>query len=100
MEALTEFLTNGMVLGFLISWIIQEHYYVKYYTNQYFENYKEVKDNTFKTAINIITASIVDMFTCHKCLAFWLTLVITWSLPQALFVSFTAFVFQKLISRI
>jgi hypothetical protein len=84
---------------FTFSWFVTNHSYLQTYIDGYWEDY----DASYETVSHLIKKVIVNVFmevlSCHKCLAFWSTLLWTWNLPSALLVSFTAYVFQKIMDR-
>lgn len=55
------------------------------------DKYKtRIKFKKLFIVLKFLTDTIYEIISCHKCLAFWVTLIVTLNLPFAILVSFFA----------
>ena len=77
---------------FLITWIFTHHDKISEVLDK---GYILLKSKTKKKVIAFILENIHEVLTCHKCLSFWTTLIITQNIFAAILISFAAYTLEK-----
>ena len=93
---------NTLFNLFLITWFITENSYIQMYVDKLGDILLKTEelDNFLQTPLRIILISLYDILSCHKCLSFWIVLIITLNPIWAIGTSIVAFTLQKLINKI
>jgi hypothetical protein len=77
---------------FLITWLFTHHDKISEALDKaYIWTLSKIK----KKVIRIILENIHEIISCHKCLSFWTTLIITQNIFAAILISFAAYTLEK-----
>lgn len=83
---------NLLLTLFLITWFFTNHDKITPLIDRLYI----CLDIKFKNKIlKFIFSNLHEILTCHKCLSFWTTLIVTQNFIDALLVSFIAYLTQK-----
>lgn len=77
---------------FLITWLFTHHDKISEVLDKaYIWTLSKIKNKV----IRFILENIHEVLTCHKCLSFWTTLIITQNIFAAILISFAAYTLEK-----
>jgi hypothetical protein len=77
---------------FLITWLFTHHDKILEVLDK---SYIWIKSKFKNKVIGFILENIHEVLTCHKCLSFWTTLIITQNIFAAILISFAAYTLEK-----
>lgn len=81
---------------FLLGWFISEFSPIQDLFNLYIKPI--LQPNNEESWINLVKSYLQSSVSCHKCLSFWIALIVTQDVFTAIAASFLASVFQRLFN--